>query len=71
MAAQTPAEPPAAGTGVPEPNHAIRIGSIWLVLSLAADLLIWFVLGPHLPPGTEGSQAAAAKLCAARLRKSV
>jgi cytochrome c oxidase subunit II len=59
MAAQPPAESPAAaeGPGVPEPNHAIRIGSVWLLLSLIADLLIWFAAGPHLPPGTAGSQA--------------
>jgi cytochrome c oxidase subunit 2 len=29
----------------------VRIIGICLVLSLAADLLIWFALKPHLPPG--------------------
>ncbi len=24
---------------------------IWIVLALAADLVIWFVWNPHLPPG--------------------
>ena len=34
------------------PNHGLRIFLIWLPLSLAADLLIYLVWGPHLPPGT-------------------
>jgi hypothetical protein len=34
----------------PEPRHGLRIFLIWLVLALAADLVIWFVWGPHLPP---------------------
>ena len=34
-----------------EPNHGLRIFLIWVVLALAADLLIWFVWYPHLPPG--------------------
>jgi cytochrome c oxidase subunit II len=40
-----------------EPNHGMRISLIWLPLALAADLLIWFVWGPHLPPGTMSSAA--------------
>ena len=40
-----------------EPNHAIRIFSVWIVLALAADLLIWFVWKPHLPPGDMSSSA--------------
>jgi cytochrome c oxidase subunit II len=43
---QAPAAPAKA-----EPNHALRIFVIWIVLALAADLLIWFVWYPHLPPG--------------------
>jgi cytochrome c oxidase subunit II len=34
-----------------EPNHAMRIFIVWIVLALVADLLIWFVWKPHLPPG--------------------
>ncbi|HEX6526229.1 MAG TPA: cytochrome c oxidase subunit II [Streptosporangiaceae bacterium] len=34
-----------------EPRHGLRIFAIWLVLALAADLLIWLVWYPHLPPG--------------------
>jgi len=41
---------PAAGAPA-EPRHGLRIFLIWLVLSLAADLVIWFVWKPHLPPG--------------------
>jgi cytochrome c oxidase subunit 2 len=40
------------------PSHGRRIFLIWIVLALAADLLIWFVWGPHLPPGTMSSSAA-------------
>ena len=51
--AQTAPPGPAAG-----PNHALRIAALWLVVSLAADLLIWFVWGPHLPPGAMASAAS-------------
>jgi cytochrome c oxidase subunit 2 len=34
-----------------EPNHGLRIFLIWLVVSVVADVLIWVVWGPHLPPG--------------------
>jgi cytochrome c oxidase subunit 2 len=49
---QAPAAPAKA-----EPNHGVRIFSIWIVLALAADLLIWFVWKPHLPPGDMSSSA--------------
>jgi len=47
---ETPAasEAPASGS---EPNHGLRLFLIWLVLSLPACLIIWFVWKPHLPPG--------------------
>ncbi len=51
MAAQTPVADDAAG----ERRHGITIFVIWLILALAADLLIWFVLGPHMPPGNMAS----------------
>jgi len=41
-----------------EPSHGLRVFLIWLPLALAADLVIWFVWGPHLPPGTMSSSAA-------------
>jgi cytochrome c oxidase subunit 2 len=55
MAAEAPAQPPAA---VGEPNHGLRIFIPWLVLSVAADLIIWIVWRPHLPPGAMSSAAA-------------
>jgi len=56
MAAAQPAAAPAAGRA--EPNHGLRILLIWLPLALAADLVIWFVWGPHLPPGDMSDTAA-------------
>ena len=55
MAAEAEPTPPTAAA---EPNHALRIGIIWLVLSLVADLLIWFVWGPHMPPGDMATAAS-------------
>src|SRR5271166_2732080 len=55
MAAETAA--PVPGSGQRDRNHGIWIAGIWLVVALAGDLLIWFVLGPHLPPGIMGSAA--------------
>ena len=40
-----------AAPAQPEPRHGRRIFLIWLVLALAADLVIWFVWAPHMPPG--------------------
>jgi cytochrome c oxidase subunit II len=56
MAAEAPASAPAGAPG--EPNHGIRIFIPWLILSVAADLVIWFVWGPHLPPGAMSSSAS-------------
>jgi cytochrome c oxidase subunit II len=42
----------------PEPNHALRMLLFWVPLSLAADLVIWFVWYPHLPPGRMTDVAA-------------
>jgi cytochrome c oxidase subunit II len=54
----TATEPaPTAEAGQREPNHGLRIFLIWLPLALAADLVIWFVWGPHMPPGDMGSAA--------------
>ena len=55
MAAETSA--PASGAGERDSSHGVRIFIIWLLISVAADLLIWFVLGPHLPPGDQASAA--------------
>jgi cytochrome c oxidase subunit 2 len=40
-----------------ETNHGLRIALIWVVLALVADLLIWFVWYPHLPPGRMSESA--------------
>ena len=48
---------PAAHAARPEPRHGVRIAAIWLVLALAADLVIWFIWFPHLPPGAMSSSA--------------
>lgn len=45
------AAPQAPARASAEPRHVMRMFLLWLVLSLAADLLIWLVLYPHLPPG--------------------
>jgi cytochrome c oxidase subunit II len=53
---ETPAV--AAGTAsASEPRHGLRLFLIWFVLSLAADLIIWFVWYPHLPPGDMSDSA--------------
>jgi cytochrome c oxidase subunit 2 len=39
------------------PRHLRRITLIWLVMSVAADLLFWFLAGPHMPPGRMTSTA--------------
>ncbi len=54
---QAPAAPGRAG-GRQEPNHGLRIFLIWIVLALIADLLIWFLWYPHLPPGRLSSSAS-------------
>jgi len=34
-----------------EENHLRRIVTIWIVLSVVLDLVFWFAVGPHVPPG--------------------
>ena len=53
---QTPTDQTPPGQAPPdqaaaEPPHGWRMFMIWIVLALAADLVIWFVWYPHLPPG--------------------
>ena len=57
MAASTAPEPLQAGTSG-GPNHGLRIFLIWLPVALAADLLLFFVYGPHMPPGIMSNSAA-------------
>jgi cytochrome c oxidase subunit II len=54
MATASPPAPPADRT---DRQHLLRIGVIWLVLSVIFMLLVYFVLGPHLPPGNASSAA--------------
>ena len=56
MAATEQATTGAAGPA--EPNHGLRVFLLWLPLAVAADLVIWFVWGPHLPPGDMSTSAA-------------
>ena len=39
-------------------KHGVRIVGIWFVLSVITDLVVWFVWGPHMPPGTMTTSAA-------------
>ena len=39
-------------------NHGLRIFLIWLPLAVAADILLYFVYGPHMPPGLMSTSAA-------------
>ncbi len=55
MAASAEVAPASEPAG---PNHGLRIFLIWLPIAVAADLLIWIVLGPHLPPGRMSDTAA-------------
>jgi cytochrome c oxidase subunit II len=38
-------------------QHMMRIGVIWVSLSLIAMALVYFAWGPHMPPGTDSKQA--------------
>jgi cytochrome c oxidase subunit 2 len=59
MAAATDAGPGQAAPSAPAgANHGLRIFLIWLPVAVIADLVIWFVWGPHLPPGAMSSTAS-------------
>ena len=45
-----------------EPNHLRKMTGIWVVITVAADLLFWFLVGPHVPPGTLTSTAKSNQL---------
>ena len=49
-------EAPAASAPA-ERRHGLWIFAIWLPLAVIADLLIWFVWQPHMPPGTMSTSA--------------
>ncbi len=39
-----------------------RIFAIWLPLAIVVDLVLWFAVGPHVPPGTMTETAKSAQL---------
>ena len=53
----TEASAPAQGPKA-EPRHGMRLLIIWVVASVIGCLLVYFVLGPHVPPGAMSSSAA-------------
>ncbi len=52
MAAEAPA------VAVAEPRHGLRLLILWVVASVVCCPLVYFVWGPHLPPGAMSSSAA-------------
>lgn len=39
-------------------KHGGRIFAVWFILSIIADYFVWFVWGPHMPPGGMTDSAA-------------
>lgn len=42
-------------------GHLTKLLSSWAIASIIGSALVWFVLGPHLPPGTMTDQAKGAQ----------
>jgi cytochrome c oxidase subunit 2 len=57
MSQSTAAPTAPAGQAPAGPRHGLRIFLIWLPLAIIADLVIWFVWYPHLPPGRMSVEA--------------
>jgi cytochrome c oxidase subunit II len=55
--ASEPPGPPGAGGPGTEPRHGLRLLIGWVVASVIGCLLVYFVWGPHLPPGDMSSSA--------------
>jgi cytochrome c oxidase subunit 2 len=53
--------PAAAGPIAPEPNHARRFTTIWIIATLICLPIAIFVIGPIMPPG-HGSEQASGKV---------
>jgi cytochrome c oxidase subunit 2 len=45
-----------------EENHFRRIVIIWVALSVVIDVVFWFAVGPHIPPGRMTSTAKSDQL---------
>jgi cytochrome c oxidase subunit II len=58
MATDPAAPAPGTPAGQAEPRHGLRLFLMWLVASAIADPVIWFVWGPHMPPGDMSSSAS-------------
>lgn len=52
------APPPPVGDTRPAVQHGRRVGLLWLLLTSIATPLVFFVWGPHFPPGTMTESAA-------------
>jgi cytochrome c oxidase subunit 2 len=50
--------PTTAGQIPPEPNHARRFTTIWIIATLIALPIAIFVIGPIMPPGNGSEQAS-------------
>jgi cytochrome c oxidase subunit II len=51
---------PSTGSAAPartDRQHMMRIAVIWVVLSVIGMVLVYFVWGPHMPPGKDSDQA--------------
>jgi cytochrome c oxidase subunit 2 len=58
MSIDTPTQvAPDAGVPAKQPRHLWRMVAIWFVLSAVLDPLYYFLVGPHVPPGTMTSTA--------------
>ena len=44
-----------------ETHHFRRMIAIWVVLAVALDLVFYFAVGPHVPPGDMTSSASGAQ----------
>ena len=45
-------------SAVPETHHFRRMIAIWAVLAVVADIVFYFAVGPHVPPGAMSSSAS-------------
>ena len=53
-----PDAPAVPAGGRAEPRHGLRLAVMWVVASVICTPLVYFVLGPHLPPGAMSSSAS-------------